>query len=744
MKKVFGLLLASAAALSVAACGKDKTTTKATTKTTASGGQTTVTTAGGQTTATTAGVQLTEYEKVALNTSLGLAVQYNATDSITHLSADPVTIPGIGANGADVTLSSGDLLPVWKELQYYAGATFVDKQAGKKTADNFPYHQNLGFAGVDLINGNVTKIVEEGLKTGGKVLDLAQYMDFANIENSRLPYLQKFLMENPTVFDSVMSENGAIYFAPYFDGMNELENMILLNHQWVRNLLDGDAAGEANKLAASKYTATEPETNSYSVDVYVNGALTTYTKSYTKNIITAQNDTDLSGAALLSALKAHIDATYADAFTKGIYTKRSDVFVSSNAGYDVDELVALMRVVKTNPKLATGNETQESVEVLFPRSGEGNRCFNLQRFMQVWGIRGVESRCQFMYLDGQGNLCDVRTEEAYADAIDNMNKLYQEGLIVQNFTSGFGGQQKGEWRANLMKTNSGFMTYDYNGTTSAKAKSGVDENGNTTYYTDQEYFNAVLPPLCKWNDGDDTTNYYHFSESSRGVKSDAWCITTNVVGNEAKLTAALRLVDFLYSPKGNELFCYGVDGMYNFNPDGVEGTDYEVYLGQKIPAFTDAILKAIADSGKDNFVWWRSYCGNTTNVGYVRELGVEYQTLTDAGKASINMVNDAVEHGNFIISKTSYTVAEDPFFYLLPSQMPLTAAETTANAQADAFTKVFTTGSSHGYSDYIMNGFGSGELFTREQYLAAAKTNITDIVLVNYKKAWQRILDNQA
>ena len=64
----------------------------------------------------------------------------------------------------------------------------------------------------------------------------------------------KYLDENPIVRLSITAntDTGAFYFAPYFDGVNDIEKMPLMRVDYLQKLLDGEGAFEA---AACKDTA---------------------------------------------------------------------------------------------------------------------------------------------------------------------------------------------------------------------------------------------------------------------------------------------------------------------------------------------------------------------------------------------------------------------------------------------------------------------------------------------------------
>ena len=156
---------------------------------------------------------------------------------------------------------------------------------------------------------------------------------------------------------SLEGADGGVYYAPYFDGMDEVERSIYLRHDWVQKLLDTDATYDTGKVIDTKYSAFYKD--EFKDGVTLKGTTADVTKKYStsQNIITLQNALSTkNGKTLTEALKQYIDDVYGSQIGSGKpFAKRSDLFLSGNAAYDADELIALMRCVKANPALLTGN-----------------------------------------------------------------------------------------------------------------------------------------------------------------------------------------------------------------------------------------------------------------------------------------------------------------------------------------------------------------------------------------------------
>ena len=99
---------------------------------------------------------------------------------------------------------------------------------------------------VDMVSGTATKLTENG--EAGNMVNIAEYLDL-------MPNFKAYLETNPIVRMSITgnTDTGAIYFSPYFDGVDDIERMPLMRTDWVEKLLNGEgefAAGASNKTAA--------------------------------------------------------------------------------------------------------------------------------------------------------------------------------------------------------------------------------------------------------------------------------------------------------------------------------------------------------------------------------------------------------------------------------------------------------------------------------------------------------------
>ncbi|MBR4836704.1 MAG: hypothetical protein IKU99_06820, partial [Clostridia bacterium] len=291
----------------------------------------------------------------AEGTTLRMATGYNNADTGLFFSAD-VAKDGITlADGK--TYHTGDLKPTWVAVSEKLNINFENKYQGKSASEEFKYWQET-LDQVDMVSGTATQLSEAGV--AGKVINLALYLD-------AMPNFKKYLEENPIVRLSITGsvDNGAIYFSPYFDGVDDIERMPLMRTDWVEKLLNGEGAftADASKnLAAAAYTPYMPTSGKVVVDAAnkEGTAVIKLTKDYDKagNIVALMNAAGtLNGVQAVNMLRKYIDEAY-----DGYYgTTRSNLFVGQNAAWDADELVALLRCVVANPQTLNGTDSVEGL-----------------------------------------------------------------------------------------------------------------------------------------------------------------------------------------------------------------------------------------------------------------------------------------------------------------------------------------------------------------------------------------------
>lgn len=622
------------------------------------------------------------------------------------------------------TYREGDWKPVWAELQSRLNFTIDDVTPtdAKDINASFSTWEAQGFDGVDVLVGNVDQTNSNGVRNG-TFLKLDEYLDI-------MPNFKAFLDQNSIVKTTITTGDGHIYYAPYFDGYDDIERMLILRADWVQKLLDGDSAAyDTDRIVDTYYTPYMPEhldTVVKAVKSDGSGVQDIHVK-YDRNIITIQNQlATKDGANLVKALKDYIDTTYA-----GVYAKRSDLFCGQDAAYNADELVALMRCVLANTQLLTGQNEFAAVP-LYPRSHQAGRVINLFSFMEIWGVKGQESRNNYFYIDKDGVIQDARFDESFADGVERLNMLYKEGLILKDFdkkesTAGLNG---GDHRARLCNGNLGFMTYDYCQTTTVL---------NDT--VDIEGFNLdpILPPVADW---DGNGNYYQFTASWRSVKPNGWSILASVANDEAKLNRALALFDYQFSPEGNRLMSYGPEAWIDGEME---------YGGKMVPKLSSAALGELKDLAAGNYTnYYRKWLGATFPIGYVKEQGMEFQTVDEKGKVGLAGILKACELGTMKHLVTNLSEGAPVSMMLVPTGFAMTAEEETLIVDNCADLDVaFNAGNNDTdrifFTDYILYGFG-GKNANGEQLLS--KPNVVDylyntlngkVFLACHRSAYERM-----
>ena len=196
-------------------------------------------------------ISMVAFANAESTVTLRMATGYNSVK--TGITFDPETA-GEGITLADgKTYNTGDLKPTWKALEEILGVTFESKYQGNGTKDEFAYWVDR-LAEVDMVSGPAATLNEYGVKDA--LVNLNDYID-------QLPHFKAYLDANPIVRLSITGDvnTGAIYFSPYFDGVNDIERMPLMRVDYVAKLLDGEGeftAEKCNDTAAPVYTPYMP------------------------------------------------------------------------------------------------------------------------------------------------------------------------------------------------------------------------------------------------------------------------------------------------------------------------------------------------------------------------------------------------------------------------------------------------------------------------------------------------------
>ncbi len=658
----------------------------------------------------------------AEGTVLRMATGYNSTKTGLSLEA---SVAGEGITLADgVTYHAGDLKPTWVEVENVLKVKFEDLYQGNSATKEFDFWKER-LNEVDMVSGTAAKLTEYG--EAGSIVNIAEYLDM-------MPNFKAYLEANPIVRLSITgnTDTGAIYFSPYFDGVNDIERMPLMRVDWVVKLLDGEGefTAEASKdLAAAVYTPFMPTEGKVEIDVVnLEGtAVETIAKDYDKagNIVAKMNAAGaLNGVQAVNMLRTYIDEAY-----NGYYgTARSNLFIGQNAAWDVDELVALLRCVVANPQTLNGTD---SVQGLFSREDDNNqRRIDMFRFAgTLFGVRGLESRQDFLWIDETGALRDARQDVAAYAAMEKMNEMAKEGLISKAFMD-----SSAEKTQTYLENDLGFMHYDYNQTQTVF---------NKTALQDGEKYMAVMVPISHWQDGTEGGVFMRFTESWRSVKTDGWGISkAGVEGNQDKLYAALKLIDYAYSAEGQILMSYGPDAFIKTNADGSYVTFN--FNGTEMPVIADATYAELWEKAKGNYTnYARQYLGST--LSFAKSQAFEYQCTHEVGKEGAGKISVAIALGT--IKHPELAITENPWYTSVPTVLPNTVVENNMiNEYADLSTKYnMAKGGQNLFIDQIVNGYaveGMGSADESAAYVADSLGGMQYLFLK--QEAWTRLQDYYA
>ena len=583
----------------------------------------------------------------APGTKLRMATGYN--NAKTGLFFDPETA-GEGVTLADGnTYHTGELKPTWVEVQNQLNIVFEDQYQGNSASKEFDFWKER-LNEVDMVSGTATKLTENG--EAGNMVNIAEYLDL-------MPNFKAYLELNPIVRMSITgnTDTGAIYFSPYFDGVDDIERMPLMRTDWVEKLLNGEgefAADASNKTAAPSYQPYMPTSGKVEIDVVKadGSGVEKLTKDYDAggNIIEKMNAAgSMDGVAAVNMLRTYIDEAY-----NGYYgTNRADLFVGQNAAWDADELVALLRCVVANPQTLNGTDT---VQGLFSREDNNNqRRVDMFRFAgTLFGVRGLESRQDYLYVGNDNKLHDARQEKETYEALERMHAMAEEGLLSKAFIDG-----SEESSGTYLENDLGFMHYDYNQTQTLMNATKLNKDGD-----EGEKYMAVMVPVARWDDGTGE-QFMRFTESWRSVKTDGWGISKSGVGDSTdKLNACLALIDFAYSEEGQILMSYG--------PEAWRSSETFLFNGNEMPKISEACEKELWDLAGGNYTnYARWYLGST--LSFLKSQAFEYQCTHEVGKEGAGYISTAIGLGT--IKHPELALASNPWYTSVPTVLPTTKVE---------------------------------------------------------------------
>ncbi|MEM8857189.1 MAG: hypothetical protein AAGD96_02650 [Chloroflexota bacterium] len=524
-------------------------------------------------------------ESLDINFALG-----NNQRTITYNQPTPLEQPDGNV------INQGQLKPTWQYIQSELGMTFNDVTIqDQSSGEMIEIAAATGFDSADVFGGS--NVADDLMAFGAQ-----GYFVRLNDNLDQMPNFAAYLEANPNIAKAVTAYDGGIYHAPYAAEIGNYARVFNARVEWVAGLLDSDEMIEA-------------ETNTLTPQYEG------YWERHASNVVDLQNEAaaggELNAEAARAALLDYIAATYPD------LEKPSDLYVGGNAQYDIDELVALWRVVELSPntvtKITTGEVIPDAQVVPFFTRRSRDR-HDALRLINYWGgqrVFGSDSSAALFYLDADGELQFSHNDPGFLEGVGYMQQLYAEGLIYSDF---FDSSISDNFRSLLFGADGeeghnqfGFMTIDWIASTTAS----------------NETVASVLPPLTTVGSDD----LVHWVENTRVIKPDGWAIST--ASSEEEINAALALFDYFYSEEGNIVQNYGPPfaqsgGIY-VGGDGVEYPEFSQWTVDNANEFNNGNMSSFL----------RDYMGSLIPLGYQKEIGFEMQTTVNNGPAAWEMYFNA-------------------------------------------------------------------------------------------------------
>ena len=291
--------------------------------------------------------------ELKINFALG-----NNQRTITYNQPTPLEQPD------GTVINQGQLKPTWQYIQSELGMTFTDVTIqDQSSGEMIDIAAATGFDGANIFGGS--NVADDLMAYGaqGYFIPINSYLD-------HMPNLAAYLEANPNIAKAVTAYDGNIYHVPYSAEIGNYARVFNARTQWISGLLDSDDMLEAETHSlATQYEG--------------------YWDRHATNVVDLQNEAgggELTAEAARTALLDYIAETYPD------LANPSELYVGVNAQYDIDELVALWRVVELSPntvtKITTGEVIADAQVVPFFVRRSRDR-HDALRLINYWGGQRV-------------------------------------------------------------------------------------------------------------------------------------------------------------------------------------------------------------------------------------------------------------------------------------------------------------------------------------------------------------------
>ncbi|MCL2231546.1 MAG: hypothetical protein FWB99_00540 [Treponema sp.] len=543
--------------------------------------------------------------------------------SFTYNHATPLVMPD------GTVVRAGDLKPFWQWVERRLGIQLQCVTSQATAGAIIQTEAPTGFVSANIFGGNAISEHLMNFGTQGRFIDLNPF-----INPRDMPNLYEFLRMYPAVRQTMTAYDGGIYFIPYVAEIGYFARVLLGRQSWVRILLDGE-------IALENETAT--------LNVAYSGYWVGANARHASNVVVLQNNAAANGVlnftTARNVLIDYIRATYPH------LQRPSDLFMGAGAMYDIDELVALWRVVRLAPntlsRAVTGSVVPNAEIVpFFLRLATHRECFlRLVNYFGGQRVFGSNSYGSNFFLDRDGELQFSYNQDKFLfEILPHLRDIFTEGLVNPDFANDgvrtnfrtvfFGGDRREG------NNQFGFMTFDFiPSTTNIQLGDGVP----------QRDVGGFLPPVTRFPGV--SNDFVHFVENTRTVMRDGWAISS-ITGGE-KLMDIIRLFDFMFSPEGCDAQNFGMPEMIDptpfMNPAGVAFPKMNSWFNEQAAAFTNG----------DGALFSRSFVGFNFPIGYRKSIGFEQQFTSAYGEQTW-----ALYAATNILQPTYYS--DNPLLTLIP------------------------------------------------------------------------------
>lgn len=595
-----------------------------------------------------AGCNGDEVVKDDLSKNVTLKVNFgtgNKDRTMTYNKADPLTL----MDGTVIT--AGNLKPMWQYIGEKLNINFQDVTVqDQKATDLIQVGAAAQFKDATIYGGNsiMENLIDYGTK--GYFVDLTQAM-----AEDKMPNFKKYLDDNPAIADSIKAHDGKIYAVPYIAEIGTYARAYHVRETWVKNLLDAENPNfDTETTIPVHYEGFFVGNNARHGN---NGGTVTpkegvsITKKTNQNVIELMNaaagtDGKLNGQEAAQVLRQYIADNYD-------YDNPSELYLGAKAAYDMDELIALFRVIKTNPVYLTDGKANSVTPFFVRQTSYRDDVLHFSQYLGGNTVFGTDTYSAKWRFDENGDLVYTFYEESFYDSVSFFSQWYAEGLIHGDFHLL---SDKTNYRSYFYGSDAdtnpkyGFMTFDWIASTTA-------DNLNDDVVT-------ILPPVAKINGV-----WQYYISNSRSIKPDGWAISK--AASEEEILRALTLMDYFFSEEGSNLQNYGLPDLLTdetfTGPDGIVYPKYKPWILEK--------ANELAKGDLSSFL--RDWMGCQMPIGYQKVIGFEYQYTSERGFDGWKLLNESTT--NFSTYAGNGIKGENDHYYkLVPSFFSFTSRQSSS------------------------------------------------------------------